>query len=50
VGSAGQRERTRERAVSTDRAGPSDNRRERARERGELVPTGWPHRAEGERE
>jgi hypothetical protein len=36
VESADQRERTREQAVSADKAGPPDNGRKRARERGEV--------------
>jgi hypothetical protein len=51
VGSAGQRERTRERAVSADRRGPPDSERERTRARGDqrrqAGPTG---QREGERE
>jgi hypothetical protein len=42
-GSTGQRERVRE------RAGPAAQREDGVRARGRTMPTGWPHREEGER-
>jgi hypothetical protein len=42
VGSTGQRERTRERVISTDGRGPSGSERERARAQGDRRRQGGP--------
>jgi hypothetical protein len=44
------RERVHERAVNADGAGPAAKRENGTRTRGELAPTGLPHREEGEGE